>query len=156
MEPALIAILSAAAGAIMGGYVTWVVTTRATRYQARRDSLVKAARALQDYGVAYAQWYTEYLSPQARSQGNWAKPPTGKPDPVYLNLMSAVDRGRGELRVIQGLLYALFPQEVIKPIYAEIMKVLVMSGPPQADCRDVDRVVDGACKLMPDLMRKYS
>lgn len=148
-------IISAGIGAIVGGYVTWTVATRAARDQARRNTLIETARGLQDYGVAYAQWYTEYLSPQARSVGHWAKPPTGKPDSVYLGLMGAVDRGMGNLKVIQGLLYAHFPQRVINPLSDEIAKVLVLSK-GQADCREIDHIVNGACDMIPDLVRKYS
>ncbi|KPK47281.1 MAG: hypothetical protein AMK72_08635 [Planctomycetes bacterium SM23_25] len=70
--------------------------------------------------------------------------------------MRGVDKGRRELRVIQGALYAHFPQKVIKPLWAEIEKVLIMSADPlQADCRHVDKVVESACNLIPDMIRKY-
>jgi len=156
MYEALIALLSAMIGTAIGVYATWFLTTRAARNQARREILVKVMEALQDYRVAYAQWYTEYLSPQAQvASGHWAKPPTGKPDPMYIELMRAVDMQAGRLRVLGGVLYAHFPTKVIKPIFAEVMKVLVMTGPGHKDCREVDQVAEGACSLIPDLMKKY-
>ena len=149
-------LLSSLVGTLVGCILTWLLMTRTARNQARRETLVMAAKALQDYRVDYAQWYVEYMSPIAQASGGWAKPTTGKPDPIYLDLMSAVDKGRGHLRVIHGSLYAHFPQEVIKPICIELMRILVMSAhDKQADCREVDRVVEGACDLIPDLIKRY-
>jgi hypothetical protein len=156
MLQALIGLLSGAVGTIIGSILTWRLMTRAARNQARRETLVRTAEILQDYRVAYAQWYVEYLSPQAQASEGWARPPTGKPDPVYLSLMSAVDRARGYLRVIHGALFAYFPREVARPICVEIMRVLTMSGTMQADCRQVDTVVEAACDLIPDIIRRYS
>jgi len=153
----LVALLSGAGGTAIGCVITWLLMTRGERNRARRETLVMAAEALQDYRVAYAQWYGEYLSPQAQASGSWAKPPTGKPDPVYLNLMGGVDKGRGRLRVINSALQAYFPEKVIEPLCNEVLKVLVMSAHDQkADCRDVDRVVEKACDLIPDMIRRYS
>ena len=132
-------------GAAAGGYATWKVAKAAARNEARRHALVQAGTTLQDYRVAYAQWFVEYLSPAAQSvRGHWAKPTTEQPDPLYLQLQSAVDKSRGTLRVITGLLYALFPQEDIKPVCVEITKILMMTGDPPADCREVDRAVHDA------------
>ena len=152
----LVALISGAGGTVIGCVLTWRLMTTVARNQARRETLVMAAEALEDYGVAYAQWYGEYLSPQAQGSGSWAKPPTGEPDPVYLKLMNAVDTGRGRLRVLNGALYAHFPQNEIKPLCTEILRVLVMSAhDKQVDCRQVDQVVEKACDLIPDMIRRF-
>jgi hypothetical protein len=157
MDQILVNFISTGFGAIAGGCVSYYITTRATRNQARRDALSKAVQGLQDYRVAYAQWYVEYLSPQAEeARGHWAKPPAGTPDKVHLDLMGTVDRGRGSLRTVDALLVALFPEKVISPVCTGIMDVLHMSGQQQSDCREVDRVADATCDLIPDLIRKYS
>jgi hypothetical protein len=150
--------LSGLFGTLTGCAVTWMLVTQTERNRAWRDALVLAMRALQDYRVAYANFYVEYVSPLAQQPaGNWAKPTTGKPDAVYLKLMTVVDRLRGRLRVASGVLYAHFPQEVIKPICVEITRVLIESAHDhKMDCRLVDQIVDGACDLIPDLLRKYS
>ncbi|MGA2621112.1 MAG: hypothetical protein ABSF26_26100 [Thermoguttaceae bacterium] len=149
-------LLSSLVGTLVGCILTWLLMTRTARNQARRETLITAAKALQDYRVDYAQWYVEYMSPIAQAPGGWAKPTTGKPDPIYLELMSAVDKGRGRLRVIIASLYAHFPQKVVKPICVELMRVLKMSAhDAQADCREVDVVAEGAFSLIPDLIKRY-
>ena len=155
MSQFLVALTSGAVGTVVGCLLTWRLMTRTARNEARRKTLVMAAEALQDYRVAYARWYAKYLSPQAQALGDWARPPTGKPDPVYLKLMNAVDTGRGRLRVLSGALYAHFREKDIRPLYTEIMKVLVMSGEPHVDCRQVDEVVGKACDLIPDMIRRF-
>ena len=42
---------------------TWLLVTRTERNRGRQATLVMAARALQDYRVAYDNWYVEYCSP---------------------------------------------------------------------------------------------
>ena len=156
MSQLLVVLISSAGGTVIGCLFTWILTTRAERNRVRRETLVSAAEVLEDYRVVYAQWYVEYLSSQAQTPENWARPPTGKPDSVCLRLMSDVDRHRGHLRGIQGILYAYFPEEKINPLWKEIEKVLNMSGPQrQASCYEVDRVVNGACDLIPDIIRRY-
>jgi hypothetical protein len=151
----VIALISGAGGTLIGCILTWRLMTTAARNKARRETLLMAAEALQDYRVAYAQWYVEYLSPQAQALENWAKAPTGKPDPVYLKLIDAVDRGRGRLRVVNGALYAHFRQSEIKPLCTEILSLLVMSAADKkADCREVDTAVENACDLVPDMIRR--
>jgi len=144
-------------GTLMGSVVTWILATRSERNRARREVLVHAAEALEDYRVAYAQWYVEYLSPEAQGlRGHWAKLGAHNPDPVYLQLMRAVDEQAGRLRVIQARLFAHFRQEEIERLWQEIAKVLVMgSGHQQADPRDVDHVAAAARDIIPDLIRKY-
>jgi hypothetical protein len=82
-------------------------------------------------------------------------PLTDPPDRLYLDLENAVDRGRGRLRVVRGALCAHFCGEEIKPLYTEIEKVLNLSFPRQADFREVDAVVERACDLIPDIIRRY-
>lgn len=158
MKEVLIALLSGAGGTAIGCVISWILMTHWERNKARREALLKAAEALADYGVAYAQWYVEYLSPLAQSvRGHWARPPVGSPDPLHLRLMSDVDKGRGRIKVIVGSLWALFPEKVIDPVCSEMMKVVIMSSQgAQADCRDVDCVVERACGIIPDLIRRYS
>ncbi len=125
------ALLAGLIGTVVGCVMTWVLMTRAERNRARRDALVMAANALQDYRVAYAQWYVEYMSPLAQAAaGSWAKPSTGRPDPVYLKLMTVVDKERGRLRVLRGVFDAHFPKRIIKPICVEITRVLSESARP--------------------------
>lgn len=156
MGQILVALISGAGGTAIGCLFTWILTTRAARNQVRREALVSAAKALQDYRVAYAHWYTEYLSSQAPASETWARPATGKPDPLYLQMMSDVDIGRGHLRVIQAILYAHFREEEINALWKEIAKVLAMSAPEsQVDCREVECVAEAACDLIPDIIRRY-
>jgi len=153
----LVGLIGAVLGAGAGGYLAWRVARVGARNEARRRTLVEAGRALQDYRVVYAQWYVEYLSPLAQAaKGHYAKPVREQPDPVYLQLQSAVDRGRGALRVTTCLLTAHFPRAVVEPIHEMILKVLRMSGgAPPADCREVDILVESACDLLPDLIRNH-
>lgn len=156
MSQFLVALISGAAGTVAGSILTWHLMTKTARNKARRDVLVTTAESLQDYRVAYAQWYGEYLSPQAKALGSWAKPPTGKPDPVYLELMRAVDGTRGRLRVLRGALYAHFRETDIKALYAEITKLLNMSAhDKQADCREVDEIAEKASNMIPDVIRQF-
>ena len=157
MYQVIVALVSGAGGTILGCFVAWVLMTRTERNRTRREALTMALEALEDYRVAYAQWYVEYLSPQAHAaSGSWAKAPTGKPDAVYLKLMGDVDRARGRLRVLNGTLYAHFPEKVIKPLHRDIMKVLIMtSGRRQADSGEVEDVVERVCNQIPDIIRKY-
>ncbi|MBN1916973.1 MAG: hypothetical protein JW889_03605 [Verrucomicrobia bacterium] len=156
MTQFLVPLVSGVGGTLIGCLLTWHLMTRTVRNEARRKVLVMAAEALQDYRVAYAQWYAEYLSPEAQAVEDWAKPPTGKPDPVYLQLMSAVDTGRGRLRVINGALYAHFRKTDVKPLCTEMLRVLTMSaGDKPADCRKVDEIVEKAHDLIPDMIRRF-
>ncbi len=71
--------------------------------------------------------------------------------------MAAVDKGRGRLRVLHGVLYAHFPKNVIKPMCVEIMRILSESADDhQIDCRQLDAMAESAFSLIPDLIRKYS
>lgn len=152
------AFCSALGGAAVGSLLTWILATRGERNRARRDILIRLAQRLQDYRVAYAMWYVEYLSPSAQEVGgHWSRLNlVGRLDPTYVTMMQRVDELRGELRVFQGVLYAHFPQHAIKPLWAQVDKVLVISsGNVKADCGKVDQVVEGAWKLIPDLIQRY-
>ena len=112
------------------------------------------AYALEDFRVAYALWYGEYLSPEAQASESWAKPP-GEGGPRYLDLMKSVDTGRGRLRVLNGALYAHFRQDDIKPLCSDILEVLLKSGDQHTHCREVDGVVERACNRIPDMIRRF-
>ncbi|MCX6833752.1 MAG: hypothetical protein NTW07_01230 [candidate division Zixibacteria bacterium] len=157
MMDIVVSFFSGVFGAVVGGLCTWHVTTRVERNKARLETLLRAAEALQDYKVDYANWYVEYLSPLVEAKGHWERPSTGSPDPEKLRLMSAADKGRGRLKVVHGALFAHFPKDVVKPLCTEIMKIILMTCyQAQVDCREVDRVADGASDLIPDLIRKYA
>lgn len=157
MKEIIFVVISGAAGAIVGAVLTCWLMIRNERNKACRDALVKASEVLQDFSVVYAIWYVEFLSPQAQAQsGSWAKPTTGKPDPLYIGPMGEADRCRGRLRVVHALLDALLSKQNVDPVCLGIMRVLVMTGPgKQADCRDVDQVAQATCDLIPDIIRKY-
>lgn len=157
MSGFLVAFFSAVGGTAVGCLLTWILANRSERNRARREILVRVAQAFQDYRVAYAQWYVEYLSPEARKTGgHWVKAPTGKPDVTYLSLMRRVDEGGGQFRVLKGALYAHFPQGLIDPLCAHIHDVLELSSYAiQADCHHVDQVAEKACDLIPDLIKRY-
>lgn len=156
MEQVFISLVTGAIGALIGGYVSYRVATRAARSQARREALAKAVERLQDYKVAYAQWYVEYLSPHAVAAGRkWAKTPSDTVDKTCLDMMGAVDRGRGSLRGTHAMLVALFPGDVIRPVCEGISEVLHLSGSVQSDLHEVDRVADAVCELIPPLIRNH-
>jgi len=142
------AMVGAVLGALVGGFVTWKITKSAAEREARRDTLVQAGNALQEFQVAYAQFYGEFLSPEAMSvRGHWAKMVEDKPDPVYLELMAKVDSGKGRLRMVHGLLYGLFPRGDVDRLGDEVMKLLMITGDPPAHCRDVDNIANRACDM---------
>jgi len=150
------AMVGAVLGALVGGFVTWKITKSAAEREARRDALVKTGNALQQFRVAYAQFYVEFLSPEAMNvRGHWAKGIEEKPDSVYLDLMAKVDSGKGRLRVLHGALYGLFPRGEVDRLAEEIMRILSVAGDPPAHCRDVDSIADRSCEMIPDLIRKY-
>jgi hypothetical protein len=157
MGQALLGLISGLAGIVIGCIVTWRLKTQAARNQARRETLVTAAKGLQDYMVDYALFYVEYLSPDGQAKhGHWAQL-SGDTNSTYLQLLRAVDIGRGHLKIINGLLFANFPQEIIRQLSKDIMTIVVMTAmQAQADCREVDRIANRACDLIPDLIKKYA
>lgn len=54
------------------------------------------------------------------------------------------------------MLDAIFPELIIAGLRSEIMKVLEQSGAPQTDCRQTDDMVEAACDLVPQLIRRYA
>jgi len=152
----LVTLLSTMGGAIIGSVATWYLITVSERNKARCEALVSAAQTLQHCRVVYANWYVEYLSPHAKeASGHWAKDVTGKPDPVYIEMMSAVDNNRGQLRIDKAVILARVPHKCAKPICDGIAGILDLTG-RGSDCREVDLVIEEVCERIYDVMKQYS
>ena len=158
MVEAIIGLVSAVGGTVIGCYVTWLLMNRQSRNQTRGEVLVRAAEELQDFRVTYAVWYTEYLSSDAQeTKGHWAKPVTENTDPVFLELLSSNDRARGRLRVIRVLLAAHFPESVIGSLRNDIHQILCISAEhANGSVGQVDDITERICDSLPDLIGKYS
>ena len=143
-------LFSGAIGVVIGSFLTWKLMRRESTNRSRREVLKSLAKTLQDFRIAYANWYVEYLHP-----GDWANIDP-KTDPVFRERMLAVDTGRASLRIATAYLYAHFPPQIILPLVDGIERLLAATTDDRrTDCRDVDGIAEETFELVPDLIRRY-
>jgi hypothetical protein len=148
------ALFGAIAGGLIGSIGTWYVSRRLAFLERRHTQIERASEELQEYRVAYAQFYVEFLSPIAQEErGHWAKPVQQRPDMDYLELERRVDASRGRLRVHRAILRRILrgksgatASEAIETILRE------SSHPSPTDCRDIDRMCDNVMHLLMEVL----
>lgn len=150
LENVLFTLVAAIIGTVIGSIGTWRVSRRLAFLERCHNQIEAACAELQQYRVAYAQLFVEYMSPDAEAAGrHWAKPVEGQLDMDYLELQRRVDAGRGRLRVHREILKRILPEGIGAKTGTAIERVLQESSHVQrVDCRVVDEHCDSAMEVL--------